>query len=234
MTTFTHEPPTEPPAEPPASSGPGDYPVSLTIDYVDGDRDRLTVFFRFLLVIPISIVLGAMTTGIWDPGVLEAENYNWVSQVGFTTSGSSLLFVPALLMILFRQKYPRWWFEFNLELLKFSTRVNAYGSLLADKYPSTDEEQGVHLTIEYPDATQLNRYLPLVKWLLAIPHYIVLIVLYFVAIFLLIFGWLAILVTGRFPRWIHDYIVGVTRWSIRVQAYSLILTTDKYPPFSLD
>jgi asparagine N-glycosylation enzyme membrane subunit Stt3 len=137
-------------------------------------------------------------------------------------------------MIVFRQKYPRWWFDFNLAMLNFSTRVGAYVGLLTDEYPSTDEEQGVHITLEYPDASQLNRWLPLVKWLLAIPHYVVLFFLYIVAVILIILGWFAILLSGKFPRGIHDYLVGVTRWTLRVEAYALFLTTDKYPPFSLE
>jgi hypothetical protein len=202
------------------------FPATLNIDYVDTERNRLTVFLRLITMIPIVILLGAIggpTFSSYEP------NYSSVS------SGSVvILFLPVLLMIVFRQKYPRWWFDFNLELLKFSTRVGAYVGLLTDEYPSSDEEQGVQITLEYPDATKLNRWLPLVKWLLAFPHYIVLFFLYIVAIILIISGWFAIMFTSRFPRGIHNYLVGVTRWSIRVEAYALFLTTDIYPPFSLD
>lgn len=213
-----------------------DYPASLDIDYVDGERDRLTVFFRILTVIPIALVLGGIGYGYgaWDSTYADASNVDWSSQSGWAAGGVSLFFWPLLLMIVFRQKYPRWWFDFNFELLKFSTRVSAYFGLLTDKYPSTDEEQGVHLSLEYPDAKQLNRWLPLIKWLLALPHYIVLLLLFVVAIVLLILGWFAILFTGKFPRGFHDFLVGVNRWTIRVEAYALILTTDKYPPFSLE
>jgi hypothetical protein len=137
-------------------------------------------------------------------------------------------------MILFRQKYPRWWFDFNLEYQRFSMRITAYMSLLTDEYPSTDEHQGVHLDIDYPDAAQLNRYLPLFKWILAIPHYVVLAVLSPIALLLVMIGWLVILFTGNFPEGFHKFIVGVNRWGQRVMAYAFLLTTDEYPPFSLD
>jgi len=222
------------------SDGPSnDYPVSLEIDYVDSGRDRLTVLFRIFTMIPIVILLGGFGTGYWDSSYWQStttatDGYEWSSSLGYGIGGVSLLFWPVLLMIVFQQKYPRWWFDFNLELLRFSTRVGTYVGLLTDTYPSTDEEQNVHLTLEYPDAKQLNRWLPLIKWFLAIPHYIALFVLYIVAIVLLVIGWFTILITGRFPKGIHNFLVGVTRWSIRVEAYAIFLTTDKYPPFSLD
>ncbi|HIF73361.1 MAG TPA: DUF4389 domain-containing protein [Dehalococcoidia bacterium] len=183
-----------------------DYPVSLNIDYSGSGRNRLTVFFRIITLIPIILI----------------------------QSGLQILVFPVLLMILFRQKYPRWWFDFNLELTMFSTRVGAYWMLQTDEYPSTDEEQSIHLTLDYPDASQLNRWLPLFKWILAIPHYIVFSILLTVAFILVIVGWFSIVFTGKFPQEIHNYLVGVNRWSLRVQAYAFLLTTDKYPPFSLD
>jgi len=183
-----------------------DYPASLNIDYEGSGRNRLTVFFRIITLLPILLVLTGLQT----------------------------LTYPILLMILFRQKYPRWWFDFNLELTKFSTRVSAYWMLLTDKYPSTDEEQSTHLTLDYPDAVQLNRWLPLFKWILAIPHYIVLAVLLGIGSILVLVGWVIIILTGSLPQGIHNYLVGVSRWSLRVQAYAFLLTTDKYPPFSLD
>jgi hypothetical protein len=140
-----------------------------------------------------------------------------------------------MLMIVFREKYPRWWFDFALELSRFGTRVGAYVALLTDRYPSTDESQSVHLEIDYPDVQQdLNRWLPLVKWLLAIPHIVVLVVLGAVAILAVVIAWFAILFTGRFPRALFDYVVGVGRWALRVQAYASLLVTDRYPPFSLE
>jgi hypothetical protein len=141
---------------------------------------------------------------------------------------------PVVLMLLFRRKYPGWWFNWNLELTRFGTRVGAYLALLDDTYPSTDEEQSVHLAIETPDGATLSRWLPLVKWLLAIPHYIVLFLLGIAAFFVTIFAWFAILFTGRYPRGAFGFVVGVFRWSLRVSAYAFLLTTDRYPPFSLD
>ena len=184
-----------------------DYPASLEIDYDDSSRNRLTVFFRGITVIPILlIVIGLQAISPF----------------------------PIILMVLFRQKYPRWWFDFNLEVIKFSTRIGAYMLLLTDKYPSTDEEQSIHLTLDYPAQGELNRWLPLIKWILAIPHYIVLSVLLTVEIVLVLVGWVVILITGKLPEGIHKFMVGVSRWSLRVQAYAFLLTTDKYPPFSLN
>ena len=187
------------------------YPARLTVDYAGTNRNRLTTLFRVITVIPILTVLAVIANG-----------------------ATSLFFLPVLLMILFRQKYPRWWFDFNVQYQRFSTRVSAYVSLLTDEYPSTDEEQGVHLEIDYPDASQLNRWMPLVKWILAIPHYVVLFVLLIIAAILFVLGWFVILLTGTFPRGFHNFIVGVNRWSLRVTAYAFLLTTDEYPPFSLD
>ena len=143
--------------------------------------------------------------------------------------------MPVILMILFRQKYPRWWFDWNLALTKFVIRVAVYADLLTDVYPSTDEEQVVHVEIPYPNVPRdLNRWLPLVKWFLAIPHYIVLAFLWIAAVFCVVIAWFAILFTGRYPKGLFDYVVGVYRWSLRVQAYAFLLTTDRYPLFSLD
>jgi len=156
-------------------------------------------------------------------------DWTWLYAAGGT------LFLPILLMILFRQKYPKWWFDWNVALIKFSNRVGAYVSLLTDVYPSTDEEQSVHIQIPYPDVPKdLNRWLPLVKWFLAIPHYIVLACLGIAAIVCVVIAWFAILFTGRYPKGLFDFVVGVARWSLRVAAYAYLLTTDRYPLFSLD
>ncbi|MCH7983405.1 MAG: DUF4389 domain-containing protein [Chloroflexi bacterium] len=187
------------------------YPARLSVDYAGANRNRLTTLFRVITVVPILIVIMAL-------------NY----------SAGSVLVLPVLLMILFRQKYPRWWFDFNVQYQRFSTRFGLYLGLVTDDYPSTDEEQGVHLEIDYPDAMQLNRWLPLVKWILAIPHYVALFVLTIISIIVIVIGWFVILFTGNFPRGFHDFIVGVTRWTLRVTAYAFLLTTDEYPPFSLD
>ena len=134
----------------------------------------------------------------------------------------------------FRQKYPGWWFDWNVALTAFGLRVMAYLALLRDEYPSTDEEQAVHLDIVYPDAKlELNRWLPLVKWLLALPHFIVLGLLAAAAVVCVILAWFAILFTGHYPRSLFDFVVGVFRWWVRVAAYAVLLTTDRYPPFRL-
>jgi hypothetical protein len=186
------------------------YPVRFEIEYV-AEHDRLTSFFRLFWCIPILVVLCVLSSG----------------------EGMGLAGAIAL-MIIFRQRYPRWWFDFSLEYNRFSTRVLSYLFLLTDRYPSTVDKQSVRLDIEYPDAqNDLNRWLPIVKWLLAIPHYIVLILLFVGVVFATIFAWLAILFTGRYPKGIFDYVVGVMRWGTRVNAYAFMLATDKYPPFSL-
>jgi hypothetical protein len=203
-----------------------DYPVTYSVDYPDRTLNRLTTFFRVFTVIPILIVLASIEgANSWGSSATERQ---------VTFGGVSLLVIPPLLMILFRQKYPRWWFDWNLELLRFSNRVGAYFALLSDVYPSTDEEQYVHLEIAYPDAERdLNRWLPLVKWFLAIPHYIILIALFVCAFVVTVVAWFAILFTGRYPRGLFEFVVGVGRWQNRVWAYAFILSTDRYPPFQL-
>ncbi len=203
------------------------YPLTFDVDYPNRPLDRVTSALRIFTVIPIAIVLAAL-------GAMSASGSSGGDLSGFATGGASLLFLPPLLMIVFRGKYPRWWFDWNRELLRFTNRVYAYGALLNDKYPSTDEQQYVKLELEYPDAREgLHRWLPLVKWFLAIPHYVVLLVLYIGALFAVIAAWFAILFTGRYPRALFDYVVGVMRWSNRVSAYAFVLATDEYPPFRL-
>ncbi len=192
------------------------YPVQFSVEYPDRELDRLSSFFRLIAVIPIAIVL-TMVGGKWG------------AQSSVAMGG--LLFGP-LVMILFRRKYPRWWFDFNLAFTRFENRVSAYLFLLRDEYPSTDEEQAVHLEIPYPDVERdLNRWLPLVKWLLAIPHYIVLLFLTIAVIVVVIASWVAILFTGRYPRDLFAFVVGTMRWYNRVIAYAFMLATDRYPPF---
>lgn len=204
-----------------------DYAARLTIDYPDRDLDRLSTLLRLIYVIPIAIVLGLV--GGSEFGGAFAQNGDTIGAFG-----GGVLVAPVLLMILFRQKYPRWWFDFNLQLARFSTRVFSYLALMSDKYPSTDEEQEVHLDLDYPNVTQdLNRWLPLVKWLLAIPHFIVLFFLVIAAVVAVIFAWFAVLFTGRYPRSVFAFVEGVLRWGLRVEAYALLLVTDRYPPFSL-
>ncbi len=199
-----------------------DHPVQLSIDYPESSN-RLTAFFRLILAIPI-IVVSTLLVGLNTN--LELEKTTLI-----VISSPATLFFAVLLMVLFRKKYPRWWFDFNLELRRFLTRVEVYCALMQDAYPSTDEGQSAHVDIEYPE--NLNRWLPLVKWLLAIPHYIVLAVLGIIAFVLLIVVWFAILITGRYPRAIFDFLVGVGRWGLRVDAYAFMLATDRYPPFRL-
>jgi len=203
------------------------YPLSLVIDYPE-KLSRLTTFFRIFMIIPIFIILGFISGGSSSSTSGEVERWS------LNVSSAGLVVVPLVLMLLFRKKYPRWWFDWNLALSRFSTRIGAYFLLLRDEYPSTDEEQSIHLEIAYPDTQNLMRGMPLVKWFLAIPHYIVLAFLGFAAVVRVIFAWFAILFTGRFPRGLFDFVVGVLRWSLRVDAYVFILVTDRYPPFSID
>ena len=202
------------------------YPVSLLVDYPDRELNRLTSFFRLIVIIPIAIILYLVIGAASE----SAGDHKWVVNI----SAGGVLFLATMLMLVFRQKYPRWWFDWNIALTKFGTRVGAYTALLRDEYPSTDEEQAVHIEIPYPDArNDLNRWLPLVKWLLAIPHYIVLIFLGIAALVVVMIAWFAILFTGRYPKGLFDFVVGVMRWSLRVNAYAILLTTDEYPPFAL-
>ncbi len=203
------------------------YPVQFSVDYPDRPLDRLTSFFRIFAAVPIAIVLGAVSGGAWQWSYGNAS-------MGTAAGAGGLLFFAPLLMILFRQKYPRWWFDWNLELQRFGNRVGAYLALMDDRYPSTDDQQSVHLDYPYPDAARdLNRWLPIVKWLLAIPHYVVLAFLDIAAVVVVIVAWFAILFTGRYPRGMFDFVQGVIRWHNRVVAYAFTLVTDRYPPFRL-
>jgi len=200
------------------------YPVRFTVDYPDRTLNRLTTALRPLIAIPILVVLESVSGG------------HVVSRGGnvVTYGAGATLFLGPLLMILFRQKYPRWWFDWNLELQRFGNRVVVFLALMDDRYPSTDEGQSVHLDFAYPDTPRdLNRWLPLVKWLLAIPHFIVLVFLWVAAVVAVIVAWFAILFTGRYPHGIFDFVEGVLRWTQRVVAYAFLLVTDDYPPFRL-
>jgi hypothetical protein len=202
---------------------PSDYPAALGIDYPDDPRDWFTALLRPILVVPIAIIL-ALVSG----PEFHSRLATWSPAAG------GIVFFATVLMLVFRQKYPGWWFDWNVSLTAFGLRVMAYLALLRDEYPSTDEEQAVHLEIAYPDAkVELNRWLPLVKWLLALPHLIILGVLAIGAVVCVIIAWFAILVTGRYPRPLFDFVVGVFRWWVRVAVYAFLLTTDRYPPFRL-
>lgn len=205
------------------------YPASLNISYPK-KLDRVSSFFRILLSIPILIILAILTSSGGGMYVNEAGKVMLQNGSGITGA----LFAATALMLLFRQRYPKWWFDFNLELERFTMRVLAYLLLLTDKYPSTEDTQLVKLNLEYPNAKKdLNRWMPLVKWLLAIPHYTVLVVLVFATLLATIIAWFSILFTGKYPKSLFDFVVGVSRWVLRVEAYAFYLTTDKYPPFSL-
>src|SRR4051794_5414982 len=164
------------------------YAVRFDVEYPDRTLNRLTTAFRLCR----------------HPDPYRAGHREWsldrcgTNQGGVALAGG-LLAIGPLLMILFRQKYPRWWFDWNVALLRFLNRIGAYLLLLRDEYPSTDDEQNVNLELDYPNVpTQLNRWLPLVKWLLGIPHFIVLIFLSLAAIVVAIVAWFAILFTGRY------------------------------------
>ena len=206
---------------------PPAYPVRFSVDYPDRDLDRTSTLLRIFYAIPILIVIGTVSGSTW-----QYSTSNGTTKV--VAGAGGVLFFGPLLMILFRQKYPRWWFDWNLELQRFGNRVGAYLALLDDRYPSTDHHQSVHLDYPYPDAERdLNRWLPLVKWLLAFPHYFVLFFLEIAAVVVVIVAWFAILFTGRYPRGLFDFVEGVIRWHNRVIAYALVLVTDRYPPFRL-
>jgi hypothetical protein len=206
---------------------PSNYPASLDVEYPERKLNRLTSFFRIFAIIPIAIVIGLIANSSIGGGE-HHESWSWMYAGG-------IVFAPLILMILFRSKYPKWWFDWNLAMTRFSYRVSSYFLLLRDEYPSTDEEQAVHLELTYPEAkTQLGRGWPLIKWFLAIPHYFVLFFLGIAVFVCWIIAWFAILFTGRYPKSIFGYTVGVQRWALRVSAYAFLLVTDRYPPFSLE
>lgn len=200
------------------------YPLTLAVDFPDRGLNRLSSALRIFTVIPIAILAAT----------IEGGGVNTGSGGRFAGGGLGVLVVPVLLMLLFRKKYPHWWYEWNLQLSRFTNRIAVYLALMDDRYPSTDDQQAVRLEFPYPDAEHdLNRWLPLVKWLLALPHYVILFVLSIGAVLAAICAWFAILFTGRYPRSLFDYIEGVLRWHNRVGAYAFLLITDRYPPFSL-
>jgi hypothetical protein len=202
-----------------------DYPLTFSVDYPDRPLNRVSTGFRIFAAIPILILIATIGGGAWSLG----------AGTTLALGGSGLLFIPPLLMILFRRKYPRWWYDWNLEFMRFSNRIYTYLALMDDRYPSTDDQQSVRLDFAYPDAErELSRWLPLVKWLLAIPHYIVLALLWVLAFFCVVIAWFAILFTRRYPRGLFGIVESVLRWGNRVSAYAFLLVTDRYPPFSFD
>jgi hypothetical protein len=207
---------------------PPSYPVTFSVDFPERELNRLTTFFRIFTVIPIAIV-AALLPGGEAAGSAETTGFAFSGAI----AGGTLVIGPIVLMILFRKKYPRWWYDWNLEMMRFANRIGVYLALMDDEYPSTDERQAVHLDFAYPDAEQLQRGLPLVKWLLAIPHYIVLLFLYIGVFFAVIGAWFAILFTGRYPGGIFKFVEGTIRWHNRVVGYAFVFVTDDYPPFRL-
>ena len=207
---------------------PTGYAARLEVDYPE-ELDRLTTFFRLIWIIPIAVIGALVSTSGSVTTVNEAGEV--VSRTGGIGSG---LAVATALMIVFLRQYPKWWFDFARESTRFGSRIGAYLALLTDQYPSTVEEQAIHLEIDYPDVKRdLNRWLPLVKWFLVIPHYFVLVFLLLLSFFAVVLAWFAILFTGRYPRGLFDFVVGVSRWGLRVGAYAFLLVTDQYPPFRL-
>jgi hypothetical protein len=205
-------------------SGGHDYPMRVSVDYPDRSLSRLSTAFRIFTILPILILAATV----------EGGSFSTRSGGRYFGGAIGILVIPVVLMLLFLKKYPRWWYDWNLQLTRFSNRILVYFALMDDHYPSTDEQQAVHLDFPYPDAEhELSRGLPLIKWLLAIPHYIVLFFLTIAALFAAIFAWFAILFTGRYPPVLFDIIEGVIRWHNRVGAYAFLLITDRYPPFSL-
>ena len=220
----------QPPASSPGDGAPPggghDYPLTFSVGYPDRSLNRLSSAFRIFTIIPIAILAATVEGGSFGASAGG-------SGVRYAGGGIGILVIPVVLMLLFRKKYPRWWYDWNLQLSRLSNRIAIYFALMDDRYPSTDDEQSVHLDFRYPDAEHLSRGLPLIKWLLAIPHYIVLIFLTIAALVAIVVAWFAILFTGRYPRSLFDFVEGVLRWHNRVSAYALLLITDRYPPFSL-
>lgn len=203
------------------------HPVHFEVDYPQ-QLARLTTLFRIVLAIPILVIATLIA------GADTQTTYNEAGESVRSTGGiGASLALATALMIVFRRRYPRWWFDFARELTRFGGRVFAYLALLTDRYPSTVDEQAVHLEIDYPDVRELNRWLPLVKWLLALPHYIVLVILSVLSMLAVVAAWFCIVVTGRYPRSLFDFVVGTFRWWLRVGAYAFLLVIDSYPPFSL-
>jgi hypothetical protein len=186
------------------------------------DRNRTTVFWRGILAFPVIIFVATFTEATF------AQNDNW----GFGTAG--LIVIPALLAIVFRGKYPSYVLTFNHALIELSTRLAAYVLILNDKYPSIEANSKVSVT--FPDidgGKKLNRWLPLVKWILAIPHYVVGIVYFLITLVVTLIAWVQTSATGKYPKWAGEIVFGTIAYWNRVQGYMLLLVTDKYPSFKL-
>jgi len=185
------------------------------------DRNRLTAFFRLVIVMPVAIYVSAFA-------IDSISTDTW----GYSLGG--LIFLPTLLALVFRGIYPSYALAFNHALISLETRVNAYALLLTDDYPSIEENDIVKITLpEVGEGSQLNRYLPLIKWFLAIPLYVMAIIYLVYGLFLTLFAWLSILFSGKYPVWCADAMVGILAFYNRVYGYAFILITDEYPSFSL-
>jgi hypothetical protein len=185
------------------------------------DRNRVTAFFRLVIVMPVAIYVSAFA-------IDSISTDTW----GYSLGG--LIFLPTLLALVFRGIYPSYALAFNHALISLETRVNAYALLLTDDYPSIEENDIVKITLpEVGEGSQLNRYLPLIKWFLAIPLYVMAIIYLVYGLFLTLFAWLSILFSGKYPVWCADAMVGILAFYNRVYGYAFILVTDEYPSFSL-
>ena len=192
--------------------------IETQIDVALTERNRVTALFRIILVVPMAIFVASFAPS-WS-----TNTESWT--VGF-------LILPVALALVFRQIYPSYLLSFNEALLSLQTRVDAYVLLLTDEYPSIEENDVVSVTFPEVDAKALNRWLPLIKWFLAIPLYLVGIAYIIYGAFLTLFAWFSILFTGNFPEFCAEGIVGVIAYWNRVVGYALVLVTDEYPSFSL-
>lgn len=200
-------------------------PTELSIDYPDRKLNRVKTFLRPILAIPILIILGGLFGApfFWEQGM-----WHWK-----IPALPAFVIGPTALMILFKQKYPSWWFDWNLNMTRFSTRVFSYMALLTDVYPSTDDPQGVDLKLYRPNPEEdLVRWMPYLKWFLAIPHYVVLFFLNTAGTMAIVLAWFSILFTGRYPKKLFNFVVEIYHWNLRVVSYAFLFITDNYPPFS--
>jgi hypothetical protein len=194
--------------------------IETQIDVSLTERNRLTAFFRIILVVPAFIFISSFA-----PSTLFSDEGSAIF--------AGLIALPAALAIVVRQVYPSYVLAFNEAVLSLQTRVDVYLLLLSDQYPSIEENDVVSVTFPEVDAKQLNRWLPLVKWLLALPLYLVGIVYFIYAALLTLLGWFSILFTGNYPEVCAEGVVGTIAYWNRVVGYAFLLVTDEYPTFSL-
>ena len=196
--------------------------VKTEIQIKHKDRNRTTVFWRGILAFPVVIFVAAFAQSTFS----ESENG--------AAGTAGLIVLPTLLALLFRGKYPSYVLTFNHALIELSTRLAAYVLILNDKYPSIESNSKV--SVVFPDVDggkKLNRWLLLVKWILALPHYIVGIVYLLISLVVTVIAWVQTSITGKYPRWAGEIVFGTIAYWNRVQGYMLLLVTDKYPSFKL-